>query len=158
MAKVHSILYSPFSPNSAFTLRERSLLLQFFLSSLKRSAKEELLEHISLLPFAFPEIPCDMVKKNLKKLIATEIISTSLRKSLCASISPFLYACREEEGLILFLLRHRQGFKKHFNVSILLRSWYADGWEDFITAMKARWHERGFTSLSQEVAQLVKSI
>ncbi|MBS3903712.1 MAG: hypothetical protein KGZ39_00115 [Simkania sp.] len=158
MESVRSILYSPFSPNDVFTLRKRSLLLQFFLSALKRNAAKELAEHISLFSLAFPEISCTTLKKTMQKLEHQETIPSSQQKLLCTLLTPFIHACHQEEGLILFLLRHHQNFKKYIPLGVLLRSWHAEGWDQFVCDMKIKWQARGFIPISYEIVELMKTL
>ncbi len=140
MSNVGCHLYSPFSAKSNFSIRERSLLLQFLLSSIDRGNTEELVEHISLLPFAFPGLPSEPLLKSAK--------NPKNKKKFFSLLVPFLESCREDESLILFLLRHRKQFEKHLAIETFIPP---------LDSLKKNWHKRGYPALAKELDELTKT-
>lgn len=150
--------FSPFSPNSTFSLRERSLLLQFLISSLDHGELQALAEHISLLSFAFPDIPCDALAKSLKKWERAKKKPRLIQNQIYGLLLPFLHACLEEEGLVLFLLRRHKMLEISSNCETVLSSLYPNGLGSSLDVLQENWLKRGQPLLSQEIESLAKGL
>jgi len=158
MWKISYALYSPFSPDSTFGSHERSLLLQFIVSSIDQRDAQEFFEHVFLLFFAFPEISSDALRKMVKKLPLDKKVALPTQKKIYLLLIPFLTACRDEEGLVLFLLRHRKALEPQRKIDSVLHTLYPNGLGEFLDAIQKNWHKRGYPSFSQEIEALAKDL
>ncbi len=144
--------YSPFSNRSRFCQRSRALLLQFVLSSLLCPSRrpDELFEHLSLLPIAFPELgeTSYFLTKKIERVLRRK--SVRLSPQLLKEFKPFLINCREDEGLLLFVLRHWRNLGSQKSVSLLLEELYPG---DFVTSIweaSQKFLQRGFPHILEE--------
>jgi hypothetical protein len=150
--------FSPFSPNSTFSFRERSLLLQFLISSLDHEDFQALGENLSLLPFAFPDISSDALVKAIKKWEMAKKRTLTLQKLIYDHLLPFLQGCLEEEGLVLFLLRRHKLGEPLTSPDAVLCSLYPNGLGSSVDALKENWLKRGQPLLSEEIESLAKEL
>ncbi len=114
---MHAFLYSPLSVQTVNEKNNPVLLLLFILKELmknpggikeeehrigpfewitKGTSSQKLREHFFLLPHAFPE---------LATMIPPLHLST---QELISQMEPFIWACKESENLLLFLVRHQK--------------------------------------------------
>jgi hypothetical protein len=119
-------MYSLFTKTCTFTPRKRSILLQFLIDALEHNDLKQIEDLVSLLPFAFPKVPAlkNAKRKNIEFLV------------------PFLEECKNDEGLILFLLRRG---KIHLLKRVSFKT------------MKKKFQERGFHPLADEIEALIKN-
>ena len=117
---MHTFLYSPLSVQTANDKNNPVLLLLFILKEFvknpegfkedghprigpfewtaKGSSAQKLREHFSLLPHAFPQLASFTPTFNFN-------LST---QELITHLEPFIWACKESENLLLFLVRHQK--------------------------------------------------
>jgi hypothetical protein len=146
--------HSPFSLASIVKNESPSLLLQLIVRELiaskeylietptdniapfswasKAGTKNKVQEHAQLLEAAFPELA-----KQAKKFL------NSLDKScseLIAHLEPFILACKDNENLLFFLVKHQ----KSLGIKSILDKICPDGLAKLKTKIAARYKKRGF--------------
>jgi hypothetical protein len=128
-------------------------------------------EHASLLPKAFPRLKLKAreCQKKLNKLIADidgkdqltlagrEKLEGKL-KEFYLSIEKLIHACRDNENLLLFLLKHQKKIDQLMGESYLytfLLDLYPKGLGWLEEMLCDNFHERGFFSLIPELKELI---
>ncbi|HSX12456.1 MAG TPA: hypothetical protein VLF61_03100 [Rhabdochlamydiaceae bacterium] len=131
-------------------------------------------EHAMLLEYAFPSFQEELSlfqnhlektlsyivlhKKNKKELDNRELIEYF--KQLYLHLSPFIVACKDNEGLLLFLLKNREEILEIAapqDLSDLLKNMFPEGLKSLSETLRSRYEERGFTQLLPEIEELLAS-
>ncbi len=147
--------YSPFTPTTAHDGQNPSLLLQFILHELLH-AKEYLVEtenyallpfdtkeppgslnkvkeHAALLPHAFPDLTKEAADFKTKLESPCE--------ALFQKLEPFILACKENEHLLYFLLKHQ----RRAEIQRLLQKISPQGIEKIKASVVAKYRKKGFS-------------
>ena len=147
-------IFSPFSKETVHQGQGPALVVQFILKELlretdtlkkttpvamrpfewseKAGSYNKVLEHATLLPFAFTHLA-----KEAKQFI------NSLNKpcnEIIELLSPFILSCKDNENLIYFLLRQQN----HVAVKSLLSKLFPEGVEKLKAVAISKYHKRGF--------------
>lgn len=175
MMKNTRVFYSPFSPNNLENISHRALLVQFILVELIRLTKKtpSSITSSTFLPYSWSEInPLDKLKehaallseafanddfqKTLEKRISSKKELTSLATSLYLHLKPLMMACKEDEGLLLFLLSRADEMKEidpNFKSCIL--EMYPDGIDSLSQYLCQRYQDRGFKAQIARIHELI---
>lgn len=129
-------------------------------------------EHSTLLEYAFPEFPEQITafKVYLDNILSsimqhkknkTEIDNATLFtyfKELYAYLDPLLISCRDNEGLLLFLLKNQKDISEIAfpdNLNGLLNKMFPEGLKKLSETLRTKYQNRGFTSLLSEIDELL---
>lgn len=130
-------------------------------------------EHATLLEYAFPEFEhqtekfCDHVDKILSFVMHHKKKNIELEngqllaffKELYVLLQPFLLACRENEGLLLFLLKNNNEIGEIAfpeTLSSLLHAMFPEGLKRLASILRSKYQSRGFTALLAEIDRLLE--
>lgn len=136
--------YSPLSPSTVVEKNQPALLVLFILKELFKDAQtpesglfpwtmqgtqiQKLREHFSLLPYAFPELASQvpMLDRPIQELFSL--------------LESFIWACKENENILLFLVRHQ----KELAVKQLLDRICPEGLDVIKEKIAAGFRKRGY--------------
>jgi|GEM_PF-1423623 len=146
--------HSPFSPENISENENAALLLQLILNELIKSGlnlnkgspqpffpfnwnskitmTSKMMEHASLLGLAFPQFSKEAQQfANNLHLPCKELIHF---------LEPFIVACKENENVLLFLVKHQ----KFLNIKSILDKIFPEGQKKLKMAIRKRYKKRGF--------------
>ncbi len=129
-------------------------------------------EHALLLEYAFPSFSAQRAtfqihleqtlsyvilhKKNKKEVDNGKLLEYF--RGLYVLLHPFIIACRDNEGLLLFLLKNQEDICEMAapdNLSHLLDQMFPEGLKKFSETLRTKYEDRGFTSLLTEIDRLL---
>lgn len=129
-------------------------------------------EHATLLEYAFPEFQKQtalfrtQVDKTLSSVLQhkkrnSELDSEELLaffKELYILLQPFMLACKDNEGLLLFLLKHKKEICEIASPDTLLsllNAMFPEGLNNLAKTVRSKYLNRGFTALIVEIDRLL---
>lgn len=129
-------------------------------------------EHAQLLEYAFPELQeateqlhacLDEALKHvtMHRHLNEEISSEELRRDLSElvrNLQPFIAICKENENLLLFLLKNADEFEElcgQGSLNELLKRLFPEGLEKIAHLLRQGYQSRGFDTLLPEIDRLV---
>ncbi|HSX04110.1 MAG TPA: hypothetical protein VLG76_05215 [Rhabdochlamydiaceae bacterium] len=129
-------------------------------------------EHAMLLEYAFPSQQQELVKfqNHLEQTLSyiikhkkdkKEVDNSQLLgyfRQLYLQLFPFIIACRDNEGLLLFLLKNQEDICEMAgtdDLSHLLNSMFPEGLKKLSETLRNKYHDRGFTLLLTEIDRLL---
>lgn len=129
-------------------------------------------EHSTLLEYAFPDFlqQITVFKTHLDRILSsimlhkknkTAVKNSTLHtyfKELYAHLYPFLIACRDNEGLLLFLLKNQKDIGEIAfpdNLNALLNKMFPEGLKKLSETLRTNYQSRGFTTLLSEIDELL---
>lgn len=129
-------------------------------------------EHALLLEYAFPSFQEERAefqiqlektlsyivkhKKNKKELDNSELLEYF--RQLYLQLHPFIIACRENEGLLLFLLKNQEDICEMAGptgLSHLFNKMFPEGLQKLTETLRTNYQDRGFTMLLTEIDRLL---
>ncbi len=131
-------------------------------------------EHATLLQFAFPKLKKEVEAFNFnleetlsvitehkkrEKKIPQKLLLSHL-KNLYLHLYPVMIACKDNEGLLLFLLKNQEAlFQLSYpeDLTDLFSKMYPEGLDILAQFLKSEYKKRGFTNLLPEIDRLLES-
>lgn len=181
--------HSPFSAVTVQSDQNRSLILQFILSEIFHSLKapniesifsasrplfpydwakqighwNKMQEHAILLTHAFPSFPetAKFVEEAVSKAPREMQEVRLFLKNLYFVLEPLIEICKENENLILFLLKHQKeidDLKAPHTLKSLLLNIYPNGLAAMGQQLAENFQRRGFASLIPEAQSLIAKL
>lgn len=186
----HLYFHSPFSETYVYQRKDRALLVSFILEELKVCAKSHtntwhfslssfckqvydaplnrLLEHVKLLPYAFP----DFLKEGIELQESLSLLRDFLTyrcfftpeeylQKLFVLLDPFIQECKQEEHFVFFLLKNYDLIKTLSPKNYLLDLFYSvypEGLDTLETNLCDHFYKKGFSSHLLTIAERMKQL
>jgi len=129
-------------------------------------------EHAKLLTFAFPKLkPSALAFNQITEEALTKVLSRKKMKdplsneelqaellSIYLALEPFLIACKDNENLLLFLLKCSDEIKELAapeNISSILAKMYPEGTDAISHIIRKEYQARGFNAYLPEIDRIL---